>query len=165
MSNESKLWPHQEAKRIVERWPQKSQYILQTGFGASGHPHMGTIGEVVRTYYVAMALKDLGKDCDIIVFSDDLDGLRKVPKNIDAPWLAEHLGKPVTRIPDPYGTAPSFGHHMGEELQGMMAKTGIPAQFKSATKCYADGTFDDGIRKMFKHMKEIMDLILLAADL
>lgn len=160
MSNEAKLWPHQEAKRIVERWPQKQTYTLQTGFGASGHPHMGTIGEVVRTYYVAMALKDLGKESEIIVFSDDLDGLRKIPKNIDAPWLADHLGKPVTLIPDPYGTTSSFGHHMDEELLGMMAKTAIPAQFKSATDCYRDGTFDEGIRKMFKHMEEIMALIL-----
>lgn len=160
MSNESKLWPHVEAKRIVERWPQKSKYILQTGFGASGHPHMGTIGEVVRTYYVAMALRDLGKESDIIVFSDDLDGLRKIPKNIDAPWLEEHLGKPVTSIPDPYGTSPSFGHHMDEELVEMMRKTGIEAQFKSARDAYSDGSFDEGIRKMFKHMKQVMDLIL-----
>lgn len=160
MSNQPNLWPHQEAKRIVERWPQKSKYILQTGFGASGHPHMGTIGEVVRTYYVAMALKDLGKESDIIVFSDDMDGLRKIPKNIDAPWLAEHLGKPVTRIPDPYGTSKSFGHHMDDELLEMLRKTGIKAEFKSAADCYSDGTFDEGIRKMFKHMKAIMDLIL-----
>jgi lysyl-tRNA synthetase class 1 len=160
MSNETKLWPHQEAKRIVERWPQKSKYILQTGFGASGHPHMGTIGEVVRTYYVAMALHDLGKETEIIVFSDDMDGLRKIPTNINAPWLSEHLGKPVTRIPDPYGTAKSFGHHMDLELEEMMARTGIKAQFMSATDCYSDGTFDNGIRKMFKHMKDLMDLTL-----
>lgn len=160
MSNQPSLWPHQEAKRIVERWPQKEKYILQTGFGASGHPHMGTIGEVVRTYYVAMALKDLGKESEIIVFSDDMDGLRKIPSNIPAPWLADHLGKPVTMIPDPYGTHQSFGHHMDAELVEMMRKTGIPAQFKSATDCYTDGTFDEGIRKMFKNMKGIMELVL-----
>lgn len=160
MSNQPILWPHVEAKRIVERWPQKSQYVLQTGFGASGHPHMGTIGEVVRTYYVAKALQDLGKATDIIVFSDDVDGLRKIPQNIDAPWLAEHLGKPVTQIPDPYGTHRSYGHHMDAELIEMMKKTGIEARFKSAADCYSDGTFDEGIRRMFTHMKEIMDLVL-----
>lgn len=160
MSTEQRLWPHQEAKRIVERWPQKEKYILQTGFGASGHPHMGTIGEVVRTYYVAMALKDLGKETEIIVFSDDMDGLRKIPSNIPAPWLAEHLGKPVTAIPDPYGTTQSFGHHMDAELVDMMNRTGIDAAFKSATDCYSDGTFDEGIRKMFKNMKGIMGLVL-----
>jgi lysyl-tRNA synthetase, class I len=160
MSNETKLWPHQEAKRIMDRWPQTEKYILQTGFGASGHPHMGTIGEVVRTYFVAMALKDLGKESEIIVFSDDMDGLRKIPKNIDAPWLAEHLGKPVTLIPDPYGTTKSFGHHMDAELLGMMKKTAIPAQFRSAFDCYGNGTFDEGIRKMFKHMEEIKGIIL-----
>ncbi|HWI64403.1 MAG TPA: lysine--tRNA ligase [Symbiobacteriaceae bacterium] len=160
MSTENKLWPHQEAKRIVERWPQKEKYILQTGFGASGHPHMGTIGEVVRTYYVAMALKDLGKESEIIVFSDDLDGLRKIPKNIDAPWLAEHLGKPVTMIPDPYATHKSFGHHMDAELVEMMAKTGIDARFMSATDAYTDGIFDEGIRRMFKNMQGILDATL-----
>jgi len=160
MSTESKLWPYQEAKRIIERWPQKSKYILETGFGASGHPHMGTIGEVVRTYFVAMALQDLGKEAEIIVFSDDMDGLRKIPQNINAPWLEEHLGKPVTRIPDPYGTAQSFGHHMDAELVEMLHKTGIPAQFKSATDCYSNGTFDEAIRKMFRHMDEIMALVL-----
>lgn len=121
---------------------------------------MGTIGEVVRTYFVAMALKDLGKESEIIVFSDDLDGLRKIPKNIDAPWLADHLGKPVTSIPDPYGTHKSFGHHMDAELVEMMRKTGIPAQFKSATDCYSDGTFDEGIRKMFKNMQGVLDATL-----
>lgn len=160
MSNHPNLWPYQEAKRIIDRWPQKETYILQTGFGASGHPHMGTIGEVVRTYYVAKALKEMGKESEIIVFSDDMDGLRKIPTNIDAPWLAEHLGKPVTQIPDPYGTHKSFGHHMDAELVEMMAKTGIAATFKSAADCYADGTFDEGIRKMFKHMQAIMDLVL-----
>jgi lysyl-tRNA synthetase class 1 len=160
VSTETKLWPHQEAKRMIERWPQKSTYILQTGFGASGHPHMGTIGEVVRTYYVAMALRDLGKEAEIIVFSDDMDGLRKVPANIDAPWLVEHLGKPTTRIPDPYGTSPSFGHHMDEELIAMIKKTGIAVSFRSAADCYGDTTFDEGIGRMFRHMDQIMDLIL-----
>lgn len=160
MSNHPNLWPYQEARRIIERWPQKSRYILQTGFGASGHPHMGTIGEVVRTFYVAKALRDLGRDSEIIVFSDDMDGLRKIPSNIDAPWLKEHLGKPVTRIPDPYGTHESFGHHMNAELIEMLAKTEIEATFRSASDCYADGTFDEGIRHMFRHMQGIIDLVL-----
>ncbi|MEW8980100.1 MAG: hypothetical protein AB2385_17080, partial [Symbiobacterium sp.] len=143
MTNHPNLWPYQEAKRIIGRWPDKERYILETGFGASGHPHMGTIGEVVRTFYVAKALKDLGRESEIIVFSDDMDGLRKIPTNIDAPWLKEHLGKPVTRIPDPYGTHQSFGHHMDAELIEMMAKTGIQARFLSAADCYANGTFDE----------------------
>lgn len=160
MSNLPKLWPYQEAKRIVDRWPQRERFILETGFGASGHPHMGTIGEVVRTFYVAKALREMGKEAEIIVFSDDMDGLRKIPTNIDAPWLAEHLGKPVTQIPDPYGTHQSFGHHMDAELVAMMEKTGIDAQFKSASDCYGDGTFDEGIRKMFANMQGVMDLVL-----
>jgi len=155
-----RLWPFQEAERLIKRWPQKEKFILETGFGASGHPHMGTIGEIVRTHYVVMALRQLGKDAEIIVFSDDMDGLRKVPQNIAAPWLKDYLGVPVTSIPDPYGTAASFGEHMNAELREMMAQTGIDATFKSATACYSDGTFADGIRQMFAHMEEIKALAL-----
>lgn len=160
MSQQHHLWPHQEAKRIINRWPQRQKYILQTGFGPSGHPHMGTIGEIVRTHYVAMALHDLGKESEIIVFSDDMDGLRKVPTNIPVPWLNEHLGKPVTAIPDPYGTASSFGDHMNAELQEMLRKTGINATFRSATACYREGTFEEGIRHMFANMEGIKELVL-----
>jgi lysyl-tRNA synthetase class 1 len=153
------LWPYQQAKRIVERWPDRQHFVLETGFGASGHPHMGTIGEVVRTYYVAMALRDLGKSSQIIVFSDDMDGLRKIPSNIDAPWLEEHLGKPVTQIPDPYGTSRSYGHHMNEELLAMMATTGIPAEFMSASECYDTPPFIAGIQRMFRYMEQIIELV------
>lgn len=155
----SKLWPHQEAQRIIQRWPDKEKYILETGFGPSGHPHMGTVGEVVRTYYVALALKELGKASEIVVFSDDMDGLRKIPKNIDAPWLAEHLGKPVSRIPDPYGTCDSFSAHMNQELNKMLGATGIPYTFASSAECYGSGRFDDVLRKVFANMEALTKLI------
>jgi lysyl-tRNA synthetase class 1 len=158
--SQQRLWPFQEAQRIIDRWPARDHYIFETGFGASGHPHMGTIGEVMRTYYVSMALADLGKSSEIIVFSDDMDGLRKIPSNIKAPWLKEHLGKPVHTIPDPYGTEASFAHHMNAELQKMMEETGIKTTFKSSHRCYSGGTFNDGIRAMFRKMEEIKEAVL-----
>ena len=130
----TKLWPQREAERIVQRFPQADTYLLETGFGPSGHPHMGTVGEVVRTHFVAMALAELGKKSLLIVFSDDMDGLRKIPVNIDAPWLQEHLGKPVSAIPDPYGCCPSYSAHMNKELREMLDDTGIPYKFISSTE-------------------------------
>lgn len=154
------LWPHQEARRLVERWPDKAKFVLETGFGPSGHPHMGTVGEVVRTYYVAMALRELGKDFEIIVFSDDMDGLRKIPSNVDAPWLAEHLGKPASSIPDPWHCHDSWAEHMNAELNAMLQPLGFPYTFASSTDCYKSGRFADVLRRMFRHMEEIKALML-----
>lgn len=154
------LWPQQEAQRIVQRWPDKDKYILQTGYGPSGHPHMGTVGEVVRTYYVAMGLKDLGKDFEIIVFSDSMDGLRKIPSNVDAPWLADYLGRPVSNIPDPWGCHDSWAHHMNGELVEMLDQLRLPYRFVSSADMYNLGGFDDVLRKMFAKMEEIKALML-----
>lgn len=154
------LWPQQEARRIVQRFPQAGTYRLQTGFGPSGHPHMGTVGEVVRTHFVAMALAEMAKESQLIVFSDDLDGLRKIPINIDAPWLAEHLGKPVSAIPDPYGCCPSYSDHMNSELLAMLAETGIPHRFISATAEYKKGTYNQVLQQALVHNREILNVIL-----
>lgn len=154
------LWPQQEAQRLVQRWPDKATYVLETGYGPSGHPHMGTVGEVVRTYYVAMALRELGKETEIKVFSDDMDGLRKIPGNVDAPWLAEHLGKPVSSIPDPWGCHGSWAQHMNAELNDMLAPLGLPYTFVSSTDMYKGGYFDEVLRLMFRHMEEIKALML-----
>lgn len=156
----SNLWPQQEARRIAERWPARDTFILETGFGPSGHPHMGTVGEVVRTYYVGMGLQELGKSFEIVVFSDDMDGLRKIPKNIDAPWLQEHLGKPVSRIPDPYGCCPSYSAHMNGLLVKMLDRTGIAYRFVSSADMYNGGHYNDVIRRLFQHGRELLDLML-----
>lgn len=155
-----KLWPRQEAERIVQRYPDSETYLLQTGFGPSGHPHMGTVGEVVRTHFVAMALKELGRDGIIQVFSDDMDGLRKIPSNIDAPWLKEHLGKPVSAIPDPYGCCDSFSAHMNMELRQMLDATGIPYKFVSAAEQYRRGTYNEVLQLALKRLDKILDIIL-----
>ena len=156
----AKLWPQQEAERIVERFPDVDTYLLQTGFGPSGHPHMGTVGEVVRTHFVAMALEDMGKKSVIQVFSDDMDGLRKIPSNIDAPWLEEHLGKPVSAIPDPYGCCDSFSAHMNKELREMLDATGIPYKFVSAAGAYKGGTYNDVLKLAILRIDQILKVIL-----
>lgn len=154
------LWPQQEAGRIVQRFPDQDTYLLQTGFGPSGHPHMGTVGEVVRTHFVAMALEDLGKKALIQVFSDDMDGLRKIPTNIKAPWLEEHLGKPVSSIPDPYGCCESFSAHMNNELKAMLDSTGIPYRFVSAAEEYKKGTYNDILKLTMVRINSILNLVL-----
>lgn len=156
----AKLWPKQEAEKIVQRFPDAKKYLLQTGFGPSGHPHMGTVGEVVRTHFVAMALQDMGKKTVIQVFSDDMDGLRKIPVNIDAPWLEEHLGKPVSAIPDPYGCCKSFSDHMNKELVEMLDATGIPYKFVSAAAEYKKGTYNDVLQLCMRRIDKVLGIIL-----
>ncbi|HOB34620.1 MAG TPA: lysine--tRNA ligase [Bacillota bacterium] len=156
----AKLWPQQQAERIIQAFPDAETYLLQTGFGPSGHPHMGTVGEVVRTHFVAMALAELGKKSVIQVFSDDMDGLRKVPVNIDAPWLTEHLGKPVSAIPDPYGCCASFSAHMNKELCEMLDATGIPYRFVSAAEEYKKGTYNEVLRLALARIEQILNIIL-----
>ena len=156
----TKLWPIQQAEKITQRFPQAEKYLLQTGFGPSGHPHMGTVGEVVRTHFVAMALQDLGKEAVIQVFSDDMDGLRKIPSNIKAPWLEEHLGKPVSAIPDPYGCCDSFSDHMNNELRQMLNATGIDYTFVSAAGQYKSGTYNQVLQLAMQRLKPILEVIL-----
>lgn len=156
----AKLWPQQEAQRIIQRFPQVKPYLLETGFGPSGHPHMGTVGEVVRTHFIAMALEELSLESQLVVFSDDMDGLRKIPVNIDAPWLEEHLGKPVSAIPDPYGCCPSYSHHMNGELLAMLDATGIPYRFISATEEYKKGTYNQVLKLALENTAKILQVIL-----
>ena len=120
---ESKAWPVVEALKVVERVektpPEKGFVLFETGYGPSGLPHIGTFGEVFRTSLVRQVF-DLLSDIPsrLYAFSDDMDGLRKVPDNVPNPeMVAEHLGKPLTAIPDPYGTHPSFGDHMNGRLK------------------------------------------------
>lgn len=156
----ARLWPEQEAQRIIQRFPHADSYLLETGFGPSGLPHMGTVGEVVRTYFVAMALEEMGKESQLIVFSDDMDGLRKIPVNIDAPWLEEHLGKPVSAIPDPFGCCPSYSDHMNKELLSMLDKTAIPYRFVSATEEYKKGTYNQVLALALEKLQQILQVIL-----
>src|SRR5947199_1031697 len=110
----SKAWPFEEARKLIARVERtgQSEVLFETGYGPSGLPHIGTFGEVARTTMVRHAFRVLTGDkfkTRLIAFSDDMDGLRKIPDNVPNPeWLRPHLGKPLTEVPDPFGTNPSF---------------------------------------------------------
>ena len=124
----------------------KDEVIFETGYGPSGLPHIGTFGEVARTTMVRHAFRVLTGDkikTRLIAFSDDMDGLRKVPDNIpNKAMVAEHLGKPLTRVPDPFGTHASFGAHNNARLRAFLDTFGFEYEFLSSTDCYTSGRFD-----------------------
>lgn len=163
---QSKAWPFQEAQRIYEyigrKTPDKGYVLFETGYGPSGLPHIGTFAEVTRTTMVRRAFEHI---CDIptklICFSDDLDGLRKVPSNLPNPELIQaNIGKPLTDIPDPFGEAKSYGHYMNNKLRSFLDKFGFEYHFYSATDCYNSGMFDKMMLKVIEKYDEIMNLML-----
>ena len=158
--NKRKLWPFVEAKKVLKRYDYNTDHIytFESGFGPSGLPHIGTFGEVVRTEFILNALKEFGFKTRLIAFSDDLDGLRKVPEGMPD-WLNEHLGKPVSSIPDPYGKAPSFSAYMNNKLKEMLDGMGINYQFRSSKETYENGEFDEGIKKLLKNYKKLEEII------
>jgi len=148
LAEQSNAWPFEEARKIVARLTQypKDEVIFETGYGPSGLPHIGTFGEVARTTIVRHAFRVLTEDkvrTRLIAFSDDMDGLRKVPDNIpNKEMVGQHLGKPLTRVPDPFGTHPSFGAHNNARLRAFLDAFGFDYEFMSSTECYASGRFD-----------------------
>jgi lysyl-tRNA synthetase class 1 len=136
--------------------------LFETGYGPSGLPHIGTFGEVARTTMVRNAFKALSDiPTKLYSFSDDMDGLRKVPENIpNQDMVREHLGKPLTSVPDPFGTHESYGHHMNAKLRSFLDAFGFDYEFKSATECYKSGMFDATLLKALKHYDEIMNIML-----
>ena len=147
ISQDAKSWPFIEAKKILKKieTQNKSLIRLQTGYGPSGLPHIGTFGEVARTTMILNALRLMSDTkVELIAFSDDMDGLRKVPDNVpNQEMLEENLHKPLTSIPDPFGTSSSFGDHNNEMLREFLDKFGFEYSFKSATQLYTSGYFDD----------------------
>ncbi len=159
-------WPFIEAKKILREKKtsieKKGKIILQTGYGPSGLPHIGTFGEVARTSMVVNALNkitDIPKE--IITFSDDMDGLRKIPENIPNPKkLEENLHKPLTSVPDPFGKYDSFGEHNNELLKKFLNEFNFKYTFKSSTALYKSGKFNDTLKLILKNYKGIMEIIL-----
>src|SRR5205814_8953180 len=167
----SKAWPYEEARKLLKRWPEGKlagdPVIFETGYGPSGLPHIGTWNEVARTTFVRHAYEELmgarpeDKATRLIAFSDDMDGLRKVPDNIpDQQMLTKNLGKPLTQIPDPFGTHESFAHHNNAMLQRFLDRFGFEYEFLSATDCYTSGRFDAVIRKVLHGWEAIMGVML-----
>ncbi|WP_404335953.1 lysine--tRNA ligase [Sphingomonas sp. MMS12-HWE2-04] len=163
---ESKAWPYEEARKLLKRYPngapEKGYVLFETGYGPSGLPHIGTFNEVLRTTMVRRAFEALSDiPTRLIAFSDDMDGLRKVPDNVpNKEMLAQHLGKPLTRIPDPFGTHDSFAAHNNALLREFLDRFGFDYEFVSSTDYYADGTFDDALKNVLRHYQGIMDVML-----
>ena len=165
---EAKAWPFEEAQKIIKRY-EKSGYpdsiLFDTGYGPSGLPHIGTFGEVARTSMVRHAFRVLTKDSvktKILCFSDDMDGLRKVPDNVpNREMMASHLGKPLSRIPDPFSNEyPSFGAANNARLRAFLDRFGFDYEFASATDYYASGRFDETLLKMLAAYDDVMNIIL-----
>jgi len=166
LAESSSAWPFEEAKKIVARLKRKpkDEVIFETGYGPSGLPHIGTFGEVARTTMVRHAFRVLTGDkikTRLIAFSDDMDGLRKVPDNVpNKELLAQHLGKPLTKVPDPFGTHPSFGEHNNARLRGFLDAFGFEYEFLSSTTCYASGRFDAALMTVLARFDEVMAIML-----
>jgi lysyl-tRNA synthetase, class I len=166
LAEQSHAWPFEEARKVVARLEKqpKGEVIFETGYGPSGLPHIGTFGEVARTSMVRHAFRVLTDDkikTRLIAFSDDMDGLRKVPDNIpNKEMVAQHLGKPLTRVPDPFGTHASFAHHNNARLRGFLDQFGFDYEFMSATECYTSGRFDTALLKVLERFDEVMAIML-----
>src|SRR6187397_890773 len=166
LAENSNAWPFEEAKKLVARLKRKpkDEVIFETGYGPSGLPHIGTFGEVARTTMVRHAFRVLTDDkikTRLIAFSDDMDGLRKVPDNVpNKDMLAAHLGKPLTQVPDPFGTHPSFGAHNNARLRAFLDTFGFDYEFMSSTDCYKSGRFDAALLKVLQNLDAVMAIML-----
>jgi len=163
---QSKAWPFEEARRVLKRYsgkmPEKGYVLFETGYGPSGLPHIGTFGEVARTTMIRRAFEAISDiPTRLICFSDDLDGMRKVPGNVPDPEaLAEHLQKPLTSVPDPFGKFESFGQHNNAMLRRFLDTFGFEYEFISATEFYASGQFDKILLHAAEKYDEIMEVML-----
>jgi lysyl-tRNA synthetase class 1 len=162
----SKAWPFEEARKILKRYrdglPTDKAIVFETGYGPSGLPHIGTFQEVLRTTLVRRAFEVLtGAKTRLIAFSDDMDGLRKVPENIENKAVLEaNLGKPLSRIPDPFGTHASFAHHNNARLCEFLDQFGFDYEFVSASEQYNSGGFDDALRNVLRNFDAIQAIML-----
>ena len=162
----SPAWPFEEARKLVKRVQEtgQSKVLFETGYGPSGLPHIGTFGEVARTSMVRHAFEILteGKiETRLLAFSDDMDGLRKVPDNIPNKELVRaHLGKPLTKVPDPFGTHESFGAHNNARLRAFLDAFGFKYEFASSTDYYTSGRFDAALLHMLARYDEVMKIML-----
>jgi lysyl-tRNA synthetase class 1 len=166
MAEKSAAWPFEEARKVVARLKKKpkDEVIFETGYGPSGLPHLGTFGEVARTTMVRHAFRVLTDDkirTRLIAFSDDMDGLRKVPDNVpNKEMLEKHLGKSLTQVPDPFGTHKSFGEHNNARLRAFLDAYGFEYEFLSSTECYKSGRFDKTLLLMLERFDKVMNVML-----
>ena len=162
----SKAWPFEEARRLLKRVekrpPEKGYVLFETGYGPSGLPHIGTFGEVARTTMVRRAFEVISDiPTKLICFSDDLDGMRKVPGNVPNPRdLDDHLQRPLTSVPDPFGEYESFGHHNNAMLRRFLDTFGFEYEFISSTEFYRSGQFDPVLLRAAEKYDDVMAVML-----
>ncbi|WP_448659407.1 lysine--tRNA ligase [Sphingomonas sp. CJ99] len=160
----SKAWPYEEARKLLKRYPDgKGEAVLfETGYGPSGLPHIGTFNEVLRTTMVRRAFETLSdQPTRLIAFSDDMDGLRKVPDNVpNQAMLQGYIGHPLTRVPDPFEKFESFAAHNNAMLREFLDRFGFDYEFASSTDYYTSGRFDDALRSVLRHYDAIMGVML-----
>ncbi len=162
----AKAWPFEEARRILKRYekapPEKGYVLFETGYGPSGLPHIGTFGEVLRTTMIRRAFEVISDiPTKLICFSDDLDGMRKVPGNVpQQEMLSGHLQRPLTSVPDPFGTHESFGHHNNAMLRRFLDTFGFEYEFYSAREFYASGRFDETLLRAAERYDRLMEIML-----
>lgn len=170
-ATKSRAWPFEEARKLTKRFPQGKTasdgstvpVLFETGYGPSGLPHIGTFQEVLRTTLVRRAYEALtgGAPTRLVAFSDDMDGLRKVPDNVpNSEMLTGHLGKPLSRIPDPFGKFESFAHHNNTRLREFLDRFGFDYEFVSASDRYNSGGFDDALKNVLRNFDAIMGVML-----
>ena len=164
--DKTNAWPFVEAKKMLRERKSfienKGKITLQTGYGPSGLPHIGTFGEVARTSMIVNAIKQLSDvPTEIITFSDDMDGLRKIPENIpQKELLKKNLYKPLTQVPDPFQKFSSFGEHNNEMLKSFLNNFGFKYIFKSSSLLYKSGFFNSSLQTILENYDGIMNIIL-----
>src|SRR5205085_6669434 len=165
LAEAARAWPFEEARKLVARTggqaPAKGYVLLETGYGPSGLPHIGTFGEVVRTTMVRQAFQRLSDvPTKLYCFSDDMDGLRKVPDNVpNKEMLAAHLGKPLTAVPDPFSNEyPSFGAANNARLRAFLDRFGFDYEFVSSTDYYAAGRFDATLLRILEVYDRVLEI-------
>lgn len=161
----AKAWPFEEARKLERRLARIKHdgiVLFETGYGPSGPPHIGTFGEVARTTMVRRAFEAMtGRRTRLISFSDDMDGMRKVPPAMpNQDMLAKHLQMPLTSVPDPWGAHPSFAHHNNAKLRAFLDQFGFDYEFMSATEQYKSGKFDATLIRVLERYEQVMEIML-----
>jgi len=165
----AKAWPFEEARKLAGRVARRraaglkvDSVLFETGYGPSGLPHIGTFGEVARTSWVRRAFQAMSDvPTRLIAFSDDMDGLRKVPDNVpNQEMLHAYLDRPLTQVPDPFGTHDSFGAHNNARLKSFLDAAGFTYEFASSTDYYKSGRFDAALLTLLAHYDAVMAIVL-----
>ncbi|HEV2652360.1 MAG TPA: lysine--tRNA ligase [Rhizomicrobium sp.] len=169
LAEAARAWPFEEARKVLARVKKKQakgetvkEVLFETGYGPSGLPHIGTFGEVARTTWVRHAFQMMSDiPTRLIAMSDDMDGLRKVPDNVpNKEMMAANLGKPLTAIPDPFGTADSYGHNMNARLRAFLDTFEFDYDFRSSTDMYKSGVYDAALLHVLANYDKVMDVML-----